>query len=144
MTTWTAEELRRIDASDELEIAARRRDGTLRRHLPVWVVRHGDGLYVRAVNGRDSAWFRGAQARHEGHVRAGGVEKNVSFVDPDPDLRRHRRGLPRQVRQVPRHRAAHRRRAGAGRRDRARACGLTARKEPLACVSAGQGLCHVG
>jgi len=86
MTTWTAEELRRIDASDELEIAARRRDGTLRRHLPVWVVRHGDGLYVRAVNGRDSAWFRGAQARHEGHVRAGGVEKNVSFVDPDPDL----------------------------------------------------------
>jgi len=59
MTTWTAEELRRIDASDELEIATRRRDGTLRRHLPVWVVRHGDGLYVRAVNGRDSAWFRG-------------------------------------------------------------------------------------
>jgi hypothetical protein len=86
MSTWTPEELRRIDASDELEIATRRRDGTLRRHIPVWVVRQGGGLYVRAVNGRDAAWFRGAQARHEGHVRAGGVEKEVSIVDADPDL----------------------------------------------------------
>jgi hypothetical protein len=52
----------------------------------VWVVRQGGGLCVRAVNGRDAAWFRGAQARHEGHVRAGGVEKDVSIVDADPDL----------------------------------------------------------
>jgi hypothetical protein len=46
------------------------------------VVRHGDDLYVRSVNGRSSAWFRGTQVRHEGHVQAGGVSKDVTFADP--------------------------------------------------------------
>jgi hypothetical protein len=45
-----------------------------------------DDLYVRAVNGRTGAWFRGTQTRHEGHISAGGVEKDVTFVDADPDL----------------------------------------------------------
>jgi hypothetical protein len=44
-------------------------------------VRLGDDLYVRSVNGRTSAWFRGAQTLHEGHIRAGGVDKDVTFVD---------------------------------------------------------------
>jgi hypothetical protein len=35
------------------------------------------------VNGRTAAWFRGAQVRHEGHIQAGGVEKDVTFVDAD-------------------------------------------------------------
>ena len=49
--------------------------------MTIWVVRHGDDLYVRSVNGRTAAWFRGTQARHEGHIRAGGVEKDVTFVE---------------------------------------------------------------
>jgi len=44
-------------------------------------VRVGDDLYVRSVNGRTSAWFRGVQVRHEGHIWAGGVEKDVNFVE---------------------------------------------------------------
>ncbi|MFN2197656.1 MAG: DUF2255 family protein, partial [Anaerolineales bacterium] len=43
--------------------------------------RVGDDLYVRSVYGRNSGWFRGTQVRHEGHIRAGGVERDVSFVD---------------------------------------------------------------
>jgi len=46
----------------------------------IWVVRDGDELYVRSANGRDSAWFRGVQVRHEGRIWAGGVEKDVTFV----------------------------------------------------------------
>ena len=42
-TTWTTEQLERIDTADELEIAVRRDDGTLRPWLPLWVVRVGDG-----------------------------------------------------------------------------------------------------
>ena len=49
--------------------------------MTIWVVRVGDDLYVRSVNGRNSAWFRGVQTRHEGHIRAGGVEKDVTFVE---------------------------------------------------------------
>jgi len=77
--TWTPDELDRIDAQDELQIAARRRDGSLRRPVIIWVVRDDDELYVRSVNGPDAAWHRATRTRHEGHVSAGGVEKDVGF-----------------------------------------------------------------
>jgi len=86
MTTWTSDELTKIGAAEELEIASRRRDGTLRKPVTIWVVRHGDSLYVRSVNGRTGAWFRGTQVRHEGHIKAGGVDKDVTFVDADHDI----------------------------------------------------------
>jgi hypothetical protein len=85
MTSWTNDELTRIGTAEEVQIASRRRNGTLRNPVTVWVVRHGDDLYVRSVRGRTGAWFRGAQARHEGHISAGGVEKDVTFVDADHD-----------------------------------------------------------
>src|SRR5512137_529954 len=81
MTAWTNDELNKIGASEELQIASLRRDGTLRNPVIIWVVRLGDDLYIRSVNGRTSAWFRGTQERHEGHIRAGGVEKDVTFVE---------------------------------------------------------------
>ncbi len=86
MTTWTSDELTKIGTAEELEIASLRRDGTLRNPVTIWVVRHGDDLYVRSVNGRTAAWFRGTQVRHEGHIRAGGVDKDVTFVDADHDI----------------------------------------------------------
>lgn len=81
MTTWTTDELDRIDAADELEITSFRPDGTLRNPTTIWVVRLGDDVFVRSVNGRTSGWFRGTQVRHEGRIEAGGIEKNVTFVD---------------------------------------------------------------
>jgi hypothetical protein len=69
-------------SADELELASARRDGTLRKPVTIWVVRHDD-LYVRSWLGRTSAWFRGSQDRHEGHIRAGGIDKDVAFVEVD-------------------------------------------------------------
>jgi hypothetical protein len=87
MTTWTSDELKKIGTAEELKIASLRRDGTLRKPVIIWVVRVGDDLYVRSVNGRTSAWFRGVQTRHEGQIRAGGVVKDVTFVEePDPAI----------------------------------------------------------
>jgi hypothetical protein len=87
MTTWTNEELNKIEKADELQIASLRRDGTLRSPVIIWVVRVGDELYVRSVNGRTSGWFRGVQTRHEGQIRAGGVDKDVAFVEEsDPGI----------------------------------------------------------
>ena len=81
MTAWTNEELNRLGNAEELQIQSRRRDGTLRAPVIIWVVRHGDDLYVRSVNGRRAAWFRGTRARHEGHIQAGGVAKDITLED---------------------------------------------------------------
>jgi hypothetical protein len=86
MTTWTGNELSAIGAAEELQLASLRPDGTLRKPVTMWVVRHGDDLYVRSWRGRTSAWFRGVQGRHEGHIRAGGMDKDVRFVDADDHL----------------------------------------------------------
>lgn len=45
MTTWTDDELAKIGGAEELEIAPWRSDGSLRRPVPIWVVR-------AAANGR--------------------------------------------------------------------------------------------
>ena len=81
MTTWKSEELNKIGTAEELKIASIRRDGTLRNPVTIWVIRLGDDLYIRSVNGRTGVWFRGTQVRHEGHIRAGGVDKDVTFVE---------------------------------------------------------------
>src|SRR5216117_1203055 len=87
MTEWTADQLAKIGEAEEVQVASVWRDGILRKPVTIWVVRHGDDLYVRSVNGRTAAWFRGTQARHEGHIRAGGVEKDVTFVEEtDPTI----------------------------------------------------------
>ena len=83
MGTWTSDELDTIGGADELEIASVRPDGTQRKPVTIWLVRLGDDVYVRSVNGRTSSWFRGAQARHEAHIEAGGVDKDVLLVETD-------------------------------------------------------------
>jgi len=80
MTMWTRNELSKIEAADELELAPLRPDGTLRNAVTVWVVRVGDDLYVRSANGPTGSWFRAAQLRREGHIQAGGIKRDVAFV----------------------------------------------------------------
>jgi hypothetical protein len=51
------------------------------------VVRVGDDLYVRSWKGHTGCWFRATQVRHEGHIQAGGVDKDVTFVvETDDDI----------------------------------------------------------
>src|SRR6266568_5116242 len=81
MTSWTRNDLERIGAADELQLASFKEDGTLRKPVIIWVVRVGDDLYVRSYRGREGAWFRHTQLRHEGRISAGGMKKDVTFVD---------------------------------------------------------------
>ena len=55
-TTWTPDELDRIGAAEELRLTSRRPDGSLRPYVTMWV------------------------------VRAGGIERDVSFADVAPDV----------------------------------------------------------
>jgi hypothetical protein len=86
MTQWTNDQLDRLGRAEEVHIASVRRDGTLGKPVTVWAIRRGDDLYVRSVRGRKSHWFRGTQERHEGRIRAGGVQQDVTFVKADDDI----------------------------------------------------------
>src|SRR3954451_21374211 len=83
MGFWTEGELRRIAAAQELEIAPVRRNGELRRSTPIWVVRAGDDLYVRAAYGSGSGWYGVARTSGQARISAGGIERDVTIEDAD-------------------------------------------------------------
>jgi hypothetical protein len=77
---WTDDELGRVGAATELQIATRRDDGSLRPYVTIWTVRAGDHLYVRSAYGADNPWFRRAAASGSGRIRAAGIERDVTFT----------------------------------------------------------------
>jgi hypothetical protein len=84
MTDWTQDELNRIGAAEELEIAALRPDGTSRKPVTIWVVRVEEGIYVRSAYGTNAAWYRATKARNEGHIEVANLRKDVTFEGADP------------------------------------------------------------
>jgi len=83
MMEWTKDQLDKVARTEEVQIASARRDGMLGKPVTVWIVRHGDDLYLRSVRGPKGNWFRSTQDRHEGRIQAGGVQQDVAFVDAD-------------------------------------------------------------
>src|SRR6202022_4219785 len=86
MTQWTSDQLDNVGKAEELQITSIRRDGTLGKPVTVWVVRHGDDLYLRSVKGSSAHWFRGTQEKHEGRIGAGGVQQDITFVEAGHDV----------------------------------------------------------
>ena len=86
VTAWTSDELTRLEPIDELGLASRRSDGSLRRFVTIWFVRLGDDLYVRSAYGYDNPWFQRALASGDGRIRVGGMERDVTFVAPGPEV----------------------------------------------------------
>ena len=82
--TWTADELEEIGSADELRLASRRPDGSLRPFVTIWVVRAVDDIYVRSAYGYDNPWFQRALRAGKGRIKAGGVERDVTF-EPYPE-----------------------------------------------------------
>jgi hypothetical protein len=85
MTSWTPTELDRIGRADEFQIASYRTDGTLRPYVTIWGVRVGESIYVRSAHGGDNPWYRRAIASGTGSIRAGGVERDVTFGRPEAE-----------------------------------------------------------
>jgi hypothetical protein len=77
--TWASDELERIGSAVELELATRRRSGSLSSFVTMWVVRVDHDLYVRSAYGPENPWYRRAKSSGAGRVRAGGVERDVEF-----------------------------------------------------------------
>ena len=52
MSTWTSDTARAMTAPQEVQVATRRADGTLRRPRTIWIVRDGVRVFIRSTNGR--------------------------------------------------------------------------------------------
>ena len=81
MARWSEAELDRIGNAEELQLASKRTDGSLRPYVTMWVIRAGNALYVRSAGGPDRPWYRRAKASGTGRIRADGFERDVTFAD---------------------------------------------------------------
>jgi len=88
MPSWSADDLQRIAATDDLRISPFREDGTT-YGTPTWiwsVVVEGQ-LYVRAYNGPASRWYQAALQQRAGRIAAAGRQFEVTFEPVDETLR---------------------------------------------------------
>jgi len=83
VAAWTPQELDRVGQAQELQLASQQRQGGLSQYVTMWVVRVGDNLYVRSAGGPNRPWYRRAHAAGAGRVRAGGIERDVTFGPAD-------------------------------------------------------------
>lgn len=79
MREWPSDELEAVGAAVELEIASKLADGSTGPFTTIWVVRVGDELYVRSYRADRGLWYQSARSAGSGTIRAGGVERMVTF-----------------------------------------------------------------
>lgn len=84
--TWPVEALERLDRTDEVQVSSHRPDGSLRPPVTIWAVRVGEDVYLRSAYGPQNGWFRRAQASGSGRLRVAGVDTEVRFVAPGPQV----------------------------------------------------------
>jgi hypothetical protein len=82
---WPPDELERIGRAEELQIAAKRADGTLGREVPIWVVRAGRQVYVRTWYRRDGGWFGHVVRSRRARIRVPGLEADIAIEDVGDD-----------------------------------------------------------
>ncbi len=85
MATWPDDELKRIGDATEVQLAVTRSDRSLWPFVTMWDVRVDGEIYVRSAGGPDRLWYRHARASGAGRIRAGGIERNVTFGDAPVD-----------------------------------------------------------
>jgi hypothetical protein len=82
MATWTAQQLSSLERADEIRVAGRRDDGTLRPLVIIWHVVVDGVVYVRSVKGARGQWFAGVLRHRTGAISWNGQTQDVVFT-PD-------------------------------------------------------------
>jgi hypothetical protein len=78
---WSPDELTRISAAVELEIAVRRPDGSFHRWTPIWAVCVDAEVFVRTWYRRDSGWYGQALRSRHARIRVPGLTTDVTVED---------------------------------------------------------------
>jgi hypothetical protein len=82
---WTPQDLDTIGSAGEIEITPIGADGAPRAGRTIWIVRYGDGLYVRSYRGPGGGWYRAARRSGRARIRGGGFERDVTVTPHDRD-----------------------------------------------------------
>ncbi len=77
-----------IGDAEELRLASRRDDGTLRSFTTMWVVRADGDLYVRSAGGPQRPWYRHALASRRAGSRPAGSRPTSASPTPPRTPRR--------------------------------------------------------
>mgnify|MGYP000910695037 CR=1 FL=1 len=81
MSTWPAETIERIAATDDLHIAPYHPDLTTTGTLTwIWSVVVDGRLFVRAWSGTQGRWYQAAVAQRAGRITAAGQAYEVDFA----------------------------------------------------------------
>ncbi|GAB40273.1 DUF2255 family protein [Gordonia sputi] len=83
MSTWNVQQAQQLTAPQEVGVATRRRDGSVRTPRVIWIVRSGDRVFIRSTNGRGADWFRWAIATGTGQITSGTTTFDVAFREAD-------------------------------------------------------------
>jgi hypothetical protein len=79
MAAWSGQELSSIGRADEIRVAGRRKDGSLRTLAPVWHVIVDGAPSIRSMYGTEGQWYRGIARHFEGAVEWGGTTRDVAY-----------------------------------------------------------------
>ena len=81
MTGWTEDQLQKFAQADDLHVSPFREDGTT-YGTPTWIwsVVVDDGLYARAVHGKQSSWYHAAVTQKAGRIQLAGGTYEVAFA----------------------------------------------------------------
>ncbi len=90
---WSPGQVKRIGRAEELQIAAKRADGTLRRWVPIWVVCAGEQVFVRTWYRRDNGWFGHVLDSRRARIRVPRLEADVAGEDAGEDTAKLRPGI---------------------------------------------------
>lgn len=77
MSTWTDDELQTLARTNEIRVAGRRDDGSLRPLVIIWHVVVDGALYARSVYGTEGKWYQGVARHWEGAISWDGQTRDV-------------------------------------------------------------------
>jgi hypothetical protein len=81
MPRWIAADALAMSRPQEVQVATRARDGSLRRPRTIWIVSDGTAVYIRSTNGRGADWFKAAIGGGSGQITAQGRTWDVVFQE---------------------------------------------------------------
>lgn len=79
MSTWDPAAIEQVATNDEIRLAVDKQDGSAGKPVIMWSVDVDGEVYVRAVYGDTSPWYRRALVTETGELKVGSLQARVAI-----------------------------------------------------------------